>query len=155
LWRSRWNVDWQGKPKFSEKTCPSATFVHYKIPHDQTRVWNRAAAVGSRRLTAWAMARHTDLLFIYAYGAIARLWAHILDWQGGFSTGTRNFFSSPEPRTNLGIIQSPMQWVPRALYPGDEIRVVKLTRNMDLVLRVRKRGATHLLPIRLHGVVPS
>jgi hypothetical protein len=57
LWRSRWNVDWQGKPKFSEKTCPSATFVHHKIPHDQTRVWTQAAAVGSRRLTAWAMAR--------------------------------------------------------------------------------------------------
>jgi hypothetical protein len=37
LWRSRWNVDWQGKPKFSEKTCPSTTFVHHKIPHDQTR----------------------------------------------------------------------------------------------------------------------
>jgi hypothetical protein len=36
--RSRWNVDWQGEPKFSEKTCPSATFVHHKIPHDQTRV---------------------------------------------------------------------------------------------------------------------
>jgi hypothetical protein len=35
---SRWKVDWQGKPKFSEKTCPSATFVHHKIPHDQTRV---------------------------------------------------------------------------------------------------------------------
>jgi hypothetical protein len=27
-----------GKPKFPEKTCPSATFVHHKIPHDQTRV---------------------------------------------------------------------------------------------------------------------
>jgi hypothetical protein len=26
LWGSRWNVDWQGKPKYSEKTCPSATF---------------------------------------------------------------------------------------------------------------------------------
>jgi hypothetical protein len=38
LRRSRWNVDWQGKPKFSEKTCPSATFVHHKIPHDHTRV---------------------------------------------------------------------------------------------------------------------
>jgi hypothetical protein len=49
-------ADWQGKPKFSEKTCPSATFVHHTIPHDQTRVWTRAAAVGSRRLTAWAMA---------------------------------------------------------------------------------------------------
>jgi hypothetical protein len=57
LWRSRWNVDWQGKPKFSEKTCPSATFVHHKIPHDQTRFWTRVSAVGSRRLTAWAMVR--------------------------------------------------------------------------------------------------
>jgi hypothetical protein len=28
-----------------------------KIPHDQTWVWTRAAAVGSRRLTAWAMAQ--------------------------------------------------------------------------------------------------
>jgi hypothetical protein len=44
---------WQRKPKFSDKTCPSVTFVHHKITHDQTR----AAAVGSRRLTAWAMAR--------------------------------------------------------------------------------------------------
>jgi hypothetical protein len=22
---ARWNEDWQGKPKYSEKTCPSAT----------------------------------------------------------------------------------------------------------------------------------
>jgi hypothetical protein len=28
--------NWQGKRKFSEKTCPSAIFVHHKIPHDQT-----------------------------------------------------------------------------------------------------------------------
>jgi hypothetical protein len=28
-------VDWQWKPKFSEeKICPSATFVHHKIPDD-------------------------------------------------------------------------------------------------------------------------
>jgi hypothetical protein len=26
LWRNWWNEDWQGKPKYSEKTCPSATF---------------------------------------------------------------------------------------------------------------------------------
>jgi hypothetical protein len=25
LWRYWWNEDWQGKPKYSEKTCPSAT----------------------------------------------------------------------------------------------------------------------------------
>jgi hypothetical protein len=31
-------IDWQGKLKFSEKTCPSATFFYHKIPHEQTRV---------------------------------------------------------------------------------------------------------------------
>jgi hypothetical protein len=25
VWSSRWNKNWQGKPKYSEKTCPSAT----------------------------------------------------------------------------------------------------------------------------------
>jgi hypothetical protein len=25
VWGSRWNENWQGKPKYSEKTCPSAT----------------------------------------------------------------------------------------------------------------------------------
>jgi hypothetical protein len=24
-WSNWWNEDWQGKPKYSEKTCPSAT----------------------------------------------------------------------------------------------------------------------------------
>jgi hypothetical protein len=52
----------RGKPKFSKKTCPSATFVHHKIPHDQTQVWTRAAAVGSRRLTAWAVVRIEHLI---------------------------------------------------------------------------------------------
>jgi hypothetical protein len=26
-WSSRWNGNWQGKPKYSEKTCPSATLT--------------------------------------------------------------------------------------------------------------------------------
>jgi hypothetical protein len=46
----------QGKPKCSEKICSRVTSVRHKIPHDQTRVWTRAVAVGSQRLTAWAMA---------------------------------------------------------------------------------------------------
>jgi hypothetical protein len=76
LWRSRWNVDWQEKPKFSEKTCPSATFAHHQIPHDQTRVWTRAAAVGSRRLTAWAMTRPLNNLLDYCFRGSAQstLW---------------------------------------------------------------------------------
>jgi hypothetical protein len=69
LWRNWWNEDWQGKPKYSEKTCPSAIFVHHKIPHDQNRVWTCAAAVRSRRLTAWAVLCVTTLLYsmIYIY----------------------------------------------------------------------------------------
>jgi hypothetical protein len=27
-----------GETEVLEKTCPSATFVHHKIPHDPTRV---------------------------------------------------------------------------------------------------------------------
>lgn len=26
LWSNRWHLNWQGKPKYSEKTCPRATF---------------------------------------------------------------------------------------------------------------------------------
>jgi hypothetical protein len=86
LWRNWWNEDWQGKPKFSEKTCPSVTFVHHKIPHDQTRVWTRVAAVGSQRLTAWAMARPwVNIYFLVilwmlvnSYLDIFMIWDHAL-----------------------------------------------------------------------------
>jgi hypothetical protein len=57
-----------GEPKFLEKTCPSATFVCHKIPHDHTRVWTRAAAVWSWRLTAWAMARPMSRRFLRNVG---------------------------------------------------------------------------------------
>jgi hypothetical protein len=38
-----------------------------QIQLDQTRVWIRAAAVGSQRLTAWAMARPGELCFFIGY----------------------------------------------------------------------------------------
>jgi hypothetical protein len=36
LWSNWWNEDWQGKPKYSDKTCP-APLCPPQIPHDQTR----------------------------------------------------------------------------------------------------------------------
>jgi hypothetical protein len=52
-WRSWWNEwFWQGKPNYSEKTCPDAT-LSTTNPTCQTR----AAAVETQRLTASAMAR--------------------------------------------------------------------------------------------------
>jgi hypothetical protein len=56
-WRSWWNErSWQGKPKYSEKTYQDST-LSTTNPTCQTRVRTRAAAVGSQRLTASAMAR--------------------------------------------------------------------------------------------------
>jgi hypothetical protein len=50
------NDVWQGKPKYSEETCPSAT-LSTTNPTRQIRARTRALEVGSRRLTALAMAR--------------------------------------------------------------------------------------------------
>jgi hypothetical protein len=47
---------WQEKPKYSEKTCPGA-ILSTTNSTCQTRARPRAAAVGSQRLTASAMAR--------------------------------------------------------------------------------------------------
>jgi hypothetical protein len=47
-----WNENWQGKPKYSKKTCPSATL---SITNP---TWpDPGSNPGRRRLTAWAMAR--------------------------------------------------------------------------------------------------
>jgi hypothetical protein len=59
-----WNDDWQGKPKYSEKTCPSAT-LYTTNPTCPARARTRAAAVGSQRLTAWA---HILMSFQLAHG---------------------------------------------------------------------------------------
>jgi hypothetical protein len=58
MWSSRWNENWP--------LCPP------QIPHDLTWARTRAATVGSRRLTAWAMAMKTyaevDVYsFMYSY----------------------------------------------------------------------------------------
>jgi hypothetical protein len=55
-WRIWWNKDWQGKPKYSEKTRQAA-LCPPQISLDQTRDRTWATAVGSQRLAAWATAR--------------------------------------------------------------------------------------------------
>jgi hypothetical protein len=64
-WRIWWNENWQGKPKYSEETCPSAT-LSTTNPTCQTR----AAAMGSQRLTAWAMARPYLSIYLFIYLSI-------------------------------------------------------------------------------------
>jgi hypothetical protein len=55
-WRNCWNDDWRGKPKYSEKSCPSAA-LSTTNPTWPDRAWTQAATVRGQRLTAWAMAQ--------------------------------------------------------------------------------------------------
>jgi hypothetical protein len=60
MWSSRWKENWQEKPKYSENTYP-VPLCPPQIPHDLTWDWTLAAAVGSRRLTAWALSQPLPL----------------------------------------------------------------------------------------------
>jgi hypothetical protein len=55
---------WQGKPKYSEKSCPDTS------PTCQTRARTRASAVGSQGLTASAIARPVSILRLYIFCSV-------------------------------------------------------------------------------------
>jgi hypothetical protein len=54
-WSNRWNEDWQGKLKYLEKTCRSAT-LSTTNPTCPDLGSKRTATVGSQQLTTWVMA---------------------------------------------------------------------------------------------------
>jgi hypothetical protein len=56
VWSSRWNENWQGKPKYSEKTCPIAT-LSTTNPAWPDRGLNPGRRGGKPATNAWAMAR--------------------------------------------------------------------------------------------------
>jgi hypothetical protein len=68
LWRNWWNEDWQGKLKYSEKTCPSAT-LSTKYPtclHPGLNTGSRGGKPATNRLTygAASKAKHAPTLQI-------------------------------------------------------------------------------------------
>jgi hypothetical protein len=56
MWSSLWNENRQGSWSTGREPVP-APLCQTQIPHDFTWDLTRAVAVGSQRLTAWAMAR--------------------------------------------------------------------------------------------------
>jgi hypothetical protein len=56
MWSSQWNENWQAKPKYSAKTYPSATLSTTNPTWPLTWSRTQAAKVGTRQVTAWAMA---------------------------------------------------------------------------------------------------
>jgi hypothetical protein len=94
---NRWNDDWQRKPKYSEKTCPSATSSSTN-PTCSARTRTRTAAVGSQRLTAWAMAR--PVLNSYYYKRL-NFW---VESRWNISAINSTFFFVLEPDSNRGLL---------------------------------------------------
>jgi hypothetical protein len=66
-WRIWWDVDWQGKPKYSEKTCPSATLS------TRNRTWPDPGSNPGRRGGKPANNR-------FSYGAAITLLCLWLQW---------------------------------------------------------------------------
>jgi hypothetical protein len=65
----------RGNRSTRRKPAP-APFCPPQIPHDQTRARTRATAVGSQRLTAWAMARPKSSTFLNKQFISGTSWAH-------------------------------------------------------------------------------
>jgi hypothetical protein len=63
---------WQGKPKYSGKTCP-APLCPPQTPHDLTQFRTQVATVRSRRLTACATARPASKVIYYDYKIVCYL----------------------------------------------------------------------------------
>jgi hypothetical protein len=64
-----------------------------QIPLDQTRYWTRAAAVGSQRITASAMARPCKVTY---FGWRAPRWQRLAEWRP-------SWFYSMEAQTNIAF----------------------------------------------------
>jgi hypothetical protein len=67
---SWWNENWQGKPKYLEKTCTSTT-LSTTNPALLDLVSNSGLDLGEHRLIAWAMSWTVQLVIYYCY---VRFW---------------------------------------------------------------------------------
>jgi hypothetical protein len=58
LWSNWWNENWQGKPKYSEKTCPSATLsaTNPTLPYPGSNPGRRGGKPATNRLSYGAAA---------------------------------------------------------------------------------------------------
>jgi hypothetical protein len=68
LWRNWWNEDWQGKPKYSENTCPSAS-LSTTNPTWLDPGWNPG-----RRARKPATNRYAPCFYRFLAGLTLRLW---------------------------------------------------------------------------------
>jgi hypothetical protein len=72
LWRNWWNEDWQGKPKYSEKTCPSATLstINPTWPDPGSNPGRRGGKPATNRLSYGAAISVTLMATLLSNGSV-------------------------------------------------------------------------------------
>jgi hypothetical protein len=104
LWQCRnwWNDDWQGKPKYSEKTCLSAA-LSTANPTCSAQMWTRAAAVGSQWLTTWATTRPMYICKCIGFSVYTwSFWCLLLRWNYLSLILLCNLYSSHSQGSSFG-----------------------------------------------------
>jgi hypothetical protein len=113
MWNSWWNENWQGKPKYSEKTYPSVT-LSPQIPCDMSCARTRAAAVGVIPvINSYHFIETGIAQSVYLLRCGLEDWGIIL----GSTTREERFLFFTEFRPDLGATQLPNQWAPERVGP--------------------------------------
>jgi hypothetical protein len=103
----RWcNDNWQGKPKYSEKICPIATF------YTTNPTWPDLELNQGRQLTAWAMARFNDHWFHSSDTRFCGCWESFRSYSAVNQTLASCFTDSRYSRTSwlLGMNALCLLW---------------------------------------------
>jgi hypothetical protein len=148
LWRNWWNIDWQGKPKYSEKTCPSATLsiTNPTWLDPSSNPGSRGGKRATNRLTFGAALNEMILVAEKYRGGIAQsvqrtATERAAEWQKFRVPVKTEFYFSPCRPDGF--------WGPPSLlssgYWGFFPRGVKLTIHLQPVPRSRMRGSRYPL----------
>jgi hypothetical protein len=76
LWSNWWNEEWQGKPKYSEKTCPSATLstTNPTWPDPDSNPGRRSGKSATNRLSYGAQCAACSWLWLNSEAGDRRIW---------------------------------------------------------------------------------
>jgi hypothetical protein len=138
LWSSRWNEGWQGKPKYWEKTCPSATLSTTNLtwPDLGSNPGGYGGKPATNRLS------YGVTFFLYKFSRYS-------DELRG-----ERFSLLRGVQTNYEVHTFPVQGAPGTTSRGKSSGSVKLTSHLHLMLRMTLYRNLYLhFPISLHFMV--
>jgi hypothetical protein len=143
LWRNWWNEDWQVKPKYSEKTCPSTT-LSTTNPTSLDPVLNPGHLGGKPATNRCNLSRD-----------LSRCCDGLPAGRPGFdSQWVQHFCFLHHVQIGCGVYTASYRMSIGGCFPENKVnRGVRLTPHLYLVLRSRMVELYLYSPTRLHGLV--